>query len=219
MTTYPSQGRNGKVYYYECKNKQCRKLRINSEVAHKQFLEILDRVRPTKRVIKLFSHMVFSEWDDAINHAKSAATQIDNKVASLKADLSSIRKAKDDGIYTVKETKEQAESIRQEISILEIEKSDIKIEQYDTEIARSFIEHFLYNFPKLWDRVDLIKKQEIQRKIFVGGIICEGLDKIRTAELSPSFELIEAIALKRQKCDPTGIRTQDQRLKRPLLYR
>lgn len=199
MTTCPSQGRNGKVYYYECKNKLCRKVRINAEIAHTQFNDILKQVRPSKRVIKLFSHLVFSEWDSVINQAKSAIQQIDNRIASLNNELTSIRKAKDDGIYTVNEAKEQAASIRRDISILEIEKTDIKIEQFDTEIVQSFTEYFLYNFPMLWRRLDLTKRQELQRKIFVGGIICEGLDKIRTAEMSPSFELIEAIAAQKGK--------------------
>ncbi len=51
----------------------------------------------------------------------------------------------------------------------------------------------------LWRRLDLTKRQELQRKIFVDGIVCEGLDKIRTAEMSPSFELIEAITAQKDK--------------------
>lgn len=169
MTTCPSKGRNGKVFYYECKNKKCRKLRINSNKAHEQFLEILRNLQPSPRVIRLFNHMVFTEWDKVINQARESAEKLENRIAVLKKELPSIRKAKDDGIYTVDEAKEQAESIRQEITVLEIERSDCKLEQYDAEIVREFTEHFLMNLATLWEVLDYTKKQELQKKIFASS--------------------------------------------------
>jgi DNA invertase Pin-like site-specific DNA recombinase len=168
MTTCPSQGRNRKVFYYECKNKSCRKLRIDSQKAHNQFLEILGNIQPSPRVIKIFNHLVFAEWDKVITQASELADKIENKILSLKEELNSVRKAKDDGIYTVEEAKEQAEKIRQELTVLEIERSDTKLEQYDTEIVKEFTENFLKNLTRLWEILDYGKKQELLRKIFIG---------------------------------------------------
>jgi site-specific DNA recombinase len=194
MTTSPSQGKSKKVFYYECGNKKCRKVRINSVLAHQQFLEILTNIQPSQRVIKLFNHMVFTEWDRVINQTRDASEELEKRIFNLKQELISIRKAKDDGIYTLEEAKEQAEKMRQEITVLEIERSDMKLEQYNSEIIREFIEHFFTNLEKLWEILDLAKKQTLQRKIFIRDLICLKSKQIRTPELSPSFQLIEALA-------------------------
>ena len=207
MTTSPSRGRNGKVYYYECKNKKsCRKTRIVASRAHKQFIEILQNIQPSSRVLKLFNHMVFIEWDRIIKQAKGSAKKVNQQIEKLKNELTSIRKSKDERIYTVEEAKEQVENVRQELTVLEIERSDIKFEQYDAEIVRDFTKHFLRNLVRLWDLLDLAKKQELQKKIFVGGLICIDNRKIRTPELSPSFELIGRLASQNGKnVTPPGV--------------
>jgi site-specific DNA recombinase len=206
MTTSPSKGRNKMVYYYECKNKNCRKLRIDSKVAHEQFLNILSKVQPSKRVIKLFNHMVFSEWDKVINQTAETMDRLDKKIASLKEELNNVRKAKDDGIYTLDEAKEQANNIRKEITIFEVERSDIKIDHYNTEIVKDFTAHFLNNLKRLWESLDLIKRQELQKKIFANGLLCTKERNIQTTQLSPSFAFIEALASEDGKnVTPLGI--------------
>lgn len=111
----------------------------------------------------------------------------------------SVRKAKDDEVYTVEEAKEQADKFRQEIAITEIERSEIKIEQYNGEIVREFISQFLQNLPLLWTSLDLPKRQAFLQKVFAGNLICTEDRKIRTLKLSPSFELIGALARQKGK--------------------
>lgn len=206
MTTSPSRGRGGIVYYYECKNKKCRKTRINSNLAHKQFKKILKDIQPSPRTIKLFNHMVFAEWDKVISSTAITIERLDNKILSLKNELVSIRKAKDDDIYTVEEAKEYASKTRQEIVVLEMERSDTKIEHYDTEIVKEFTEQFLNNLTRLWEAVDLAKRQELQRKILINGLYCQKDKKIRTPELSPSFELIGRLTtIKGKNVTPQGV--------------
>ncbi len=197
MTTSPSRGSAGIVNYYECKNKKCRKLRINATNAHKQFLDILKRMQPTERVIKLFQHMVFTEWDKVINQAADDAERLEDRIQKLKDELKSIRKAKDDGIYTTEQAKEEAERVQQDLVVLNIEKSDIRIEQYNTEIVKKFTGRFLKDLTLLWDNLDLPKRQAFLQKAFDGSLICGKDKKIRTYTLAPSFELIEALASKK----------------------
>ena len=193
MTTSPSRGNSGKVFYYECGNRKCRKIRIQANKAHEQFRTILNRIKPNSRVLKLFGDMVFSKWDEVIDRSKRKASKIEKRINDQKDELKSIRRAKDDDIYTNDEAKEEAESIRQEIEILEIEKSDSKLEQYDAEIVREFIEQFLMNLERLWEKLDLVKKQAFQKKIFPNGMLCLKSKKIRTIDLSPSFQLIQSL--------------------------
>ncbi|PIS09262.1 hypothetical protein COT75_02390 [Candidatus Beckwithbacteria bacterium CG10_big_fil_rev_8_21_14_0_10_34_10] len=206
MTTCPSKGRNGKVFYYECGNRDCRKIRIQAKEVHGQFNQLLKQIQPSSRVIILFNQMVFKEWDKGINQAKKEARVIENRIAELKKELTSIRKAKDDGTYSPKEAKEEARKIRQEIRVSEVEKSDFKVEQYDTEIVREFTKQFLINLQKLWKKLDLPKKQTLQNKIFPNGILCLRDKTIRTVNLSPSFRLIKALATKKgRNVTPQGI--------------
>jgi site-specific DNA recombinase len=193
MTTSPSKGKTKIVYYYECKNKGCSKLRINIEQAHTKFSELLEQIQPSQRVIKLFNDMVFSEWDKVLITGKEQEKLIQNNVITMKKELASIRKAKDEGIYTPEEAKEEADRLRRDIVVLEIELSEIKFEQFDSEIVREFVEHFLFNLELLWERLDLVKKQAFLKKVFVDGIVCTEDKEIRTLNLSPSFELIRAL--------------------------
>jgi len=199
MTTSPSRGRNGIFNYYECRNKDCGKLRIGSNKAHEQFKNILIKIQPTRKVIKLFEYMVFTEWDKVINQSKETAVKIEGHIKQLKDELKSIRKAKDDEIYTTQEAQEEAERIRQEISISEIERSEVRIEQYDNQLVREFTSQFLQNLVFLWDNLDLPKRQAFLQRVFDGNLVCTKDLKIRTATLSPSFELIQALEAQKGK--------------------
>lgn len=203
MTTSPSKGMNELFYYYECKNKDCSGVRINVDKAHEQFIKILSHTKPKQRVIKLFENMVLIEWDQIIERTKRAIKQIESQIVKQKEELKSIRKAKDDGIYTVEQAKEEALKVNREIEVLGIEKSDIKIEQYNSEITKEFIEKFLNNFDLLWDVLDLPKRQALLNKVFMGTILCSKDKMIRTDKLSPSFELIEALSAEKGENVPS----------------
>src|SRR5690606_11560027 len=130
----------------------------------------------------------------------------DQRIQSLKEELKSIRKAKDEGLYTLEQAKAEAEEAQQKLTVLEIERSDTRIEQYNTEVVKEFSERFMRNLPLLWDNLDLPKRQALLSKVFQGTIIA-GKDKIiRTSKLSPSFELIQSLAEeKSENVTPRGI--------------
>lgn len=193
LTTSPSSGNGGLYPYYECRKKNCGRVRIRSSKAHKQFTAILEHIRPTDRVIQLFQHMVLADWDKAIFEAQQAADILEKRLEGLRQELRSIRKAKDDGVYTIEQAKEEADKVQRDIVVLEIEQSEEKIEQYNTEIVREFTDRFLRNLVLLWDHLDLPKRQALLQKVFCGTLIV-GKDKIiRTSKLSPSFDLIQAL--------------------------
>jgi hypothetical protein len=74
----------------------------------------------------------------------------------------------------------------------------MKFDQYDTEAVKGFTESFLTNLDKFWLALDLPQKQALQSQIFPNGVVCQD-KKIRTTNLSRSFELIQA--LKNQNSD------------------
>lgn len=184
---------NGQVFYYECKNKKCEhQQRIGVDKAHDKFIDILKTIKPKESSLKLFEKMVFNEWDKSISNCQKNANKLEKNIKELKDSLTDISNSNKKGIFTDDEARERAEEVRKKIIVCEIEKSDIKIEQYNTEIVRNFTEQFLMNLDKLWNRIDLPKKQALHNKIFPNGLICEN-HNIRTNGLSPSFEYIKAL--------------------------
>jgi site-specific DNA recombinase len=193
LTTCPAKGKTKIVFYYECRHKGGKKVRVNCNKAHNLFYALLQQIKPSDSVVKLFSHMVFDEWDKAIAEAESQADKLDDRIVELRKEKASIRKAKDDGLYTAAEAIEEVDRVRQEITILEIEKSDIRIEQYNKEIVREFIDQFFNHIDALWEKLDLPKKQALQQKVLPYGLEVVIDRKFRTPVLSPSFQLIQAL--------------------------
>ena len=60
--------------------------------------------------------------------------------------------------------------------------------------TRLLTDPFLNNLPMLWSKLDLAKRQALLQKVFGESILVSSDRKIRTDKLSPSFQLIEAIA-------------------------
>ena len=193
QTSSNPTGRSRNYLYYECHENNCSlKERIGVEKAHKQFLRLLASLKPSRRVLKLFSTMVFSEWDTAIEESKNKAKLIEEKVEKYGERLTSIAESNSKGILKDDEAKSQAEKARGEIAILNIERSDHKIEEYDTKVVKNFTKSFLLNLDNLWLSLALPEKQALQELIFPKGLVCEN-KKIRTITLSRCFELIEAL--------------------------
>jgi len=54
-------------------------------------------------------------------------------------------------------------------NVVDPERADIRIEQYDQETVRSFVEDFLVHLDKLWMQIELPHKQALQSEIFPDG--------------------------------------------------
>jgi hypothetical protein len=162
-------------------------------LAHKLFENKLQSIKPNARVLKLFEDIIFSEWDKVISERRQLLESYEGRIREKKDEMSSVRKSKDEGIYTVEEAKELVELIRKELTVLEIEKSDIAIDTYDAEAVSEFTHHFLLNFDNLWANLDLPKRQAMIEKIFPQGIEVTPNKDFRTTKLSPSFALIQTL--------------------------
>lgn len=184
-----------KFQYYECKKKGCvKQQRLLNDRAEKQFIALLQSIKPSQEVLKLFNHLVFSEWDKTIQSQKQIIEQYNTKISGLEDEISyhSISSAK--GILKEEEANNLIEKARVEIASLKMERGDLKIDKYDSEITRNFTEAFLNNLDQFWLRLDLAKKQLLQCMIFPKGILCQDM-QIRTDALSPSFEYMQQLKL------------------------
>ncbi len=200
----------GKFRYYECKQKKCiKQQRLLADRAEKQFIALLQSIKPSEMVMKLFNHSVFAEWDNEINFQRQKIKQYQEEIEKLDELISGYSISENKGILTQEEAKNRIETARTKITVLKIEMGDIKIEQYDGEITKNFTEIFLTNLDKLWLKLNLTKKQLLQNKIFPKGITCQNMI-IRTDTLSPSFEYIQQ--LKQQNSPLVTLRRIELRL-------
>lgn len=221
MTSSNPKGRTKHYLTYECHQKDCSKReRIGVDKAHEQFQSILAYLKPSKRVLRLFSELVFAEWDQSIEGLKQEAKLKENQIEKLEGELTGIALSNSKGILTDEEARRRADNIRNEIAVLRVERSDTKIDQYDTEAIRNFSETFLTNLDKLWIELDLTQKQALQSQIFPNGVVCQN-KIIRTTNLAQSFELIEALNNQNSNyVTPVGVEPTIPRMKaecpRPL---
>lgn len=165
-------GKNRRYLYYECHYKKCTDHhRVPIKSAHKQFDQLLSTTKPSKRVLKLFTHLVFSEWEESIELSKREAAIIDRQIENLENDITTIAVSNAKHILTDEEAIKRADKVRKDIVVLRIERSDIRIGQYNTETVKNFTQNFLLHIDKLWVRLDLAQKQALQNEIFPQGLI------------------------------------------------
>lgn len=191
MTSSNPRGTGRHYLYYECHNASCYKHgRIGVEKAHGEFLKVLSFIKPSKRVLKMFVNMVFSEWEESINERKKEALILEEQIKVLEDKLTAIAEGNSKRILTDEEAQENAEKVRKDLIPLKVARSDIRIEQYNTESVKNFTESFLTHLDKLWLNLELPHKQALQNDIFIDGVVGEKT-KIRISKLSSSFELIQ----------------------------
>ena len=196
MTSSNPKGKSKNYLYYECHNTHCEENeRIGLDKAHEEFIKLLSSIRPSERVIKLFSHLIFTEWDKSIEDRKREADLLEGQIKGLEDKLTAVAEGNAKHILTDKEAQSRAEDIRKDITVLRMERGDIRIEQYDSEAVRNFIENFLLNLDKLWMQIDLPHKQALQNELFPEKINVEN-SEIRTPTLAHTFKLIEDLSSK-----------------------
>lgn len=193
LTSSNPLGRSKNYLYYECHNKTCKnKERIDVEGAHKQFLATMAKLKPSKVALKLFSTLVFDEWDEALSVIKKEVAIREEKINELDAEIIATSVSNRKGILTDDEARNHTEKLRAELLVVKVEKTEMKIDEYDTEAVKSFTENFLTNLDRFWMQLELPEKQMLQKHIFPDGILCEDY-KIRINSLARSFKLIDAL--------------------------
>lgn len=193
MTSSNPKGTSKNYLYYECYNRKCdKKERIRVDIAHEEFIKLLASIQPSERVLKIFNHLVFSEWDKSIEDKKREAKILDAQINGLEDKLTGVAESNMKHILTDEEAQVRAEEYRKEIAILRVERSEIRIDQYDQEAVKSFTENFLLHIDKLWMQIELSHKQALQTEVFPENIFVEN-GKIRTNGLASTFNLIGAL--------------------------
>ena len=191
------------IHYYECKNKKCTgagKFRKEVESLHDDFLNLLCFYKPSREILALFDHLVFSEWDKALRLLEKERLEVKEKMEDQKKWIDTVLDRFDRGDYTDDEKRKKIADARLEISLLGENMQESNYEGYQIEEVKAFIEFFLGNLDRFWLRLD-----HKQRLIFQNMLFPKGVPHNREKFLTNNIdELCSSISLIKEIADSNG---------------
>jgi hypothetical protein len=100
----------------------------------------------------------------------------------------------------------QRDRLREELTLVEIDRHGSKVEEFDVEGILSFAERILLRASDLWIQASLEQRQRLQRLFFPEGVAFSGKAFDRTVVTSSLFEYLRPIEVSNENLvDQTGI--------------
>lgn len=118
------------------------KLRVQVEQAHDDYMDLLKMYKPNERVMKLFDHLVFSEWDKVLKSSRTKQRDLRKRIEQYEADIDLYLERYERGDYTKAKKDKKVDGVNMEIALLEEELDESRLEQYDKQKLRGFTEFF-----------------------------------------------------------------------------
>ncbi len=171
-----------------------KKVSKSSEEIHKEFTEILSRVRYKDGRLKVFKTIVLTRWCDEYDEALSTAHQINKEIETLQAERArTIRKfTKDEISYADKET--AVKEIDAELSdyLQKKVEADEYADQKEQVIDNALL--FMKSPAEFWNRAPVQIQKAVQRTLFPRGLAYDFETGFGTIELNKSYLLIQKLA-------------------------
>ena len=80
-----SKGRSARYAYYRCPAPRCNAVNVDKRTLERQFLELLDGLRPDQEYLALFSAIVLDVWRDRRSHVTERRAELERRTQDLKA--------------------------------------------------------------------------------------------------------------------------------------
>lgn len=171
-----------------------KKVSKSSEQIHKEFREILSRIRYKEGKLKLFKHIVLQRWCDEYDDALKSAHKINLELEELQTERArTIRKfTRDEISYADKEA--AVNEIDAEIAACQKKKveADEYADQKEQIVDNAML--FMNDPASFWNKAPLQIKKSVQRTIFPHGLAYDFENGFGTIELNESYLLIQKLA-------------------------
>jgi hypothetical protein len=82
----------------------------------------------------------------------------------------------------------QRDRLRQELTLMQIDKHSVDLEKFDVEGVLAFAERVLPRAADLWVQASLNQKQQLQQSFFGEGVAFDGKQFVRTAVTANAFK-------------------------------
>ena len=185
-----SKGRSDYYAYYHCRP-GCRAVNIPKAKLEDLFVDELAHFQPTPGYMRVIKDSVLQVWRarkvalrDDVERADRAAKVIEDKLNRLDEAFLYDRSI---GIETYDR---QTEKLREELTLVRIERHSDQLEELDVEGILAFAERVLPRAGELWVQATLDQRQRFQQLFFPEGISFDGKRFVRTAVTTRAFNYL-----------------------------
>ena len=165
-------------------------MRVSPEDAHKQFEELLNRVRPSADKLYLFKVILLRHWNDEFRHMQNERRSIDIKLKDNEDQKNAIIQKNLKGVLDDETMKDQLDRIAIRKAELTIERTGLRNGELDKEEIIDYAIKFITDAAAVWREATLDNKQRFQRMIFPKGIKYDFSIGFGTAEISPLYRFM-----------------------------
>jgi site-specific DNA recombinase len=203
MTGSSPRGRSGPSPRYSCP--KCRTKEIGGptsrmrESVHKDFIELLSSIRPSKGTERLFKEIVLREWNQEFRHGIELSSKIDQELSALSTKKSRIIDLFIDGKLSDDEKDIKMTEVESRANRLKLQKAEAKEYVANKEEIIDGALLFMSDPAIFWSQSSIEIKRRVQDSIFPEGLVYDCKDGFGTIKLSESYLLIKKIASEEAK--------------------
>ena len=186
-----SKGRSARYAYYRCPAPRCNAVNVAKRILERQFLELLEGLRPDQEYLDLFSAIVLDVWRDRRSHVTERRAALERRAQDLK-----VRKDRVNEVFIYQQAidretyEEHVARLNEQIAVTQLELHDARLEELDVEAVLEFARHLILNAAKMWIQASLDQRQRLQGVLFPEGLTyAEGA--IGTAVTCPIFSYLD----------------------------
>ena len=219
LTSSWAQGRSEKVALYYCQSRGIHRIdSYNRDAVEIAFINLLKTITYDKDFLIWYTEIIkqkyHTEYDEILRTNKIIVQDIEELEKAKKIS----RQKNTKGIYTDDEYLEMKNEYDAEIITKKGLLAEKKMMELDIDIILEFIVYYLSHLDRVWLDATPEGRVAIAGSIFPDGVIWDG-KQFRTATLGLGYKATQdAKNASMNSGEPAGIRTQDQELKRLLLY-
>lgn len=163
-------------------------------MVHDDFVELLNRVRPTEETQKLFKAIVLRTWNNEFKDALAVSTKVDAELAELKNKKSRTIDLFIEGKLTEDDKNTKIQEIEEEIAKQNLQRLDADAYVQEKEQIIDGAMLFMSEPATFWNLAELPLKKRVQDLIFPEGLVYDCEEGFRTAVLNKSYLLMAEIA-------------------------
>ena len=200
-----SKGRSKRYGNYRCRNEDCLKVKLRKETLEGEFVELLAKVQPKPRYLKLLRAIILDSWKQQQAEAERLSRNLDQRIEDLKVckdrlvDAFVHRQVLDEETY-----REQVSRIDRDITVARLERHEADLEALDVEGVVAFAERVLGDLARLWQELGPQQRLKLQGVVFPEGLTYDG-ESFGTAVTSPVFSYLREISTQKEGvASPTG---------------
>jgi site-specific DNA recombinase len=169
-----SRGRSSRYAYYHCV--RCGSVRAKAPELEREFLELLEGLKPSPGYLRLFGEVVRDAWSSKKDTSARTASLADARVRDTRQRLHVL----DEAFLFRQEIDRETyvslrDRLRQDLALAEIALQEARIEELDVEAALAASEMVLSNAAALWMTASVEQRQRLQRALFPNGLTFDGV--------------------------------------------